>query len=395
MLDIKCDAVIWEPDVDDTGQRVLPAGAVSVPVELAERRYEVLIGAGLLQAAPDLIADRLEPVRCGIVTDANVAKLHLAALEAALGAAGRHAGTVVLEPGEATKSLERLGEVADKLLGLGLERNDLVIALGGGVIGDLAGFAASIVRRGLRYVQIPTSLLAQVDSSVGGKTAVNSRHGKNLIGAFHQPSLVLADIDVLSTLPARQLRAGYAEVVKYGLLGDGGFYDWLEVHRASLFGNDPAILAEAVRRSVSAKAAIVARDETETGDRMLLNLGHTFGHALEAWAGFSDRLLHGEAVAIGMAQAFRLSEEMGLAPKGNAAAVATHLTAAGLPTTVGAIGGPGRPTAAELLRLMGQDKKVRAGRMTFILVRGIGEAFITREVPADRLTAFLDREVAQ
>ena len=379
--------------MNETGKPPLPAGAVSVPVELAERRYQVLIGAGLLRAAPDLIAERLGPVRCGIVTDANVARLHLAPVEAALAAAGRHAGTIVLEPGEATKSLERLGEVADQLIAMGLERNDLVIALGGGVIGDLGGFAASIVRRGLRYVQIPTSLLAQVDSSVGGKTAVNSRHGKNLIGAFHQPSLVLADTDVLSTLPVRQMRAGYAEVVKYGLLGDPDFYDWLEVHRSSLFGNDPSILAEAVRRSVSAKAAIVARDETETGDRMLLNLGHTFGHALEAWAGFSDRLLHGEAVAIGMAQAFRLSEEMGLSPKGTAAAVAAHLAAAGLPTTVSAMPGPERPTAPELLRLMGQDKKVRDGRMTFILVRGIGSAFITRDVPADRLLAFLEREV--
>lgn len=372
----------------------LPAGVESVAVELAERRYDVLIGAGLLGAATDLIAARLGPVRCGIVTDANVARRHLAPLEASLAATGRHAGTIVLEPGEATKSLAQLGDVVDRLLEMGLERNDLVIALGGGVIGDLAGFAASVVRRGLRFVQIPTSLLAQVDSSVGGKTAVNSRHGKNLIGAFHQPSLVLADTDVLSTLPGRQMRAGYAEVVKYGLLGDRAFYDWLEVHRASLFGNDPSILAEAVRRSVAAKAAIVARDETETGDRMLLNLGHTFGHALEAWAGFSDRLLHGEAVAIGMAQAFRLSEEMGLAPKGTAAAVAAHLAAAGLPTVVSAIPGPGRPTAAELLRLMGQDKKVRAGRMTFILVRGIGEAFITREVTAGLLLAFLEREVA-
>lgn len=373
----------------------LPAGVESVAVELGERRYEVLIGAGLICVAPALIASRLGDVRCGIVTDENVARRHLVPLESSLAAAGRHAGTIVLEPGEATKSLERLGEVVDRLLGMGLERNDLVIALGGGVIGDLAGFAASIARRGMRFVQIPTSLLAQVDSSVGGKTAVNSRHGKNLIGAFHQPSLVLADTDVLSTLPEREMRAGYAEVVKYGLLGDREFYDWLDVHRTSLFGNDPTILAEAVRRSVAAKAAIVARDETETGDRMLLNLGHTFGHALEAWAGFSSRLLHGEAVAIGMAQAFRFSEEIGLSPKGTAAKVVAHLAAAGLPTTISAIPGPGRPTASALLQLMGQDKKVRAGRMTFILVRGIGDAFITRDVPPERLAAFLEREVAQ
>ena len=381
-------------DADPSSSQPRSGGVCSVAVELAERRYEVLIGAGLLDNAGALIAERLGAARCGIVTDRNVAALHLGALEASLKAVDRHAGTIVLEPGEATKSMERLAELADGLIGMGLERSDLVIALGGGVIGDLAGFAASVVRRGLRYVQIPTSLLAQVDSSVGGKTAVNSRHGKNLIGAFHQPSLVLADTDVLSTLPQRQLRAGYAEVVKYGLLGDRGFYDWLTSHRGSLFGNDPAILAEAVRRSVEAKAAIVARDETETGDRMLLNLGHTFGHALEAWAGFSDRLLHGEAVAIGMAQAFRLSEAMGLAPQGAAAEVVAHLELAGLPTRVSAIPGAGRPTAAELIRLMGQDKKVRSGRMTFILARGIGDAFITRDVPMDRLAAFMEQEVA-
>jgi shikimate kinase/3-dehydroquinate synthase len=366
-----------------------------VPVELAERRYEVLIGPGLLGRAAGLIAERLGGQRCGIVTDRNVAARHLAPLEASLAAGGRHAGTIVLEPGEQTKSIERLSEVADGLIGMGLERSDLVIALGGGVIGDLAGFAASVVRRGMRYVQIPTSLLAQVDSSVGGKTAVNSRHGKNLIGAFHQPSLVIADTDVLSTLPARQMRAGYAEVVKYGLLGDRGFYDWLTRHQRSLYGNDASILTEAVRRSVAAKAAIVARDETETGERMLLNLGHTFGHALEAWAGYSDRLLHGEAVAIGMAQAFRISEEMGLAPVGSAKEVEQHLAAAGLPTRVADMAGPGRPTADELLRLMAQDKKVKAGKMTFILVRGIGEAFITREVEPERLRAFLARETGE
>lgn len=370
------------------------AGVASVSVELAERRYEVLIGPGLMREAADLIADHLGAARCGIVTDENVAKHHLASLESSLRAAGRHAGTIVLAPGEATKSMTRLAEVADGLLEMGLERSDLVIALGGGVIGDLTGFAASIIRRGVRYVQIPTSLLAQVDSSVGGKTAVNSRLGKNLIGAFHQPALVLADTDVLSTLPERQLRAGYAEVVKYGLLGDRDFYDWLEAHRASLFGNDVSVLAEAVRRSVAAKAAIVARDETETGDRMLLNLGHTFGHALEAWAGFSDRLLHGEAVAIGMAQAFRISEEMGLCPPGAAAEVTRHLTAAGLPTRAADIPGPGRPTASELIRLMGQDKKVRGGRMTFILARGIGQAFITRDVPMAALADFMEREVS-
>lgn len=380
-------------DSDPSSSRKDANGKHMVPVELAERRYEVLIGPGLLRDAADLIADRFGAVRCGIVTDKNVAARHLGSLEGSLKAAGRHAGTIVLEPGEATKNMGQLAEVADALLEMGLERSDLVIALGGGVIGDLAGFAASVIRRGVRYVQIPTSLLAQVDSSVGGKTAVNSRLGKNLIGAFHQPSLVLADTDVLSTLPAREMRAGYAEVVKYGLLGDRPFYDWLEVHNESLFGNDVSILAEAVQRSVAAKAAIVARDETETGDRMLLNLGHTFGHALEAWAGYSSRLLHGEAVAIGMAQAFRFSEEMELVVPGTAVAVARHLKKVGLPTRVADIPGPDKPTAAELIRLMGQDKKVRQGRLTFILVRGIGEAFVTRDVSMERLTSFMEREV--
>ncbi len=382
------------PDRPPLPDQPRSAAITSVPVELAERRYEVLVGAGLLPRAAELIAARVGEARCGIVTDRHVAALHLRPLEASLAALGRHAGTIVLEPGEATKNFDNLSEVVDGLLEMGLERSDLVIALGGGVIGDLAGFAARVVRRGLRYVQIPTSLLAQVDSSVGGKTAVNSRHGKNLVGAFHQPVLVLADTDVLSTLPPRELRAGYAEVVKYGLLGDRPFYDWLEAHRASLFGNDVSILAEAVRRSVAAKAAIVARDETETGDRMLLNLGHTFGHALEAWAGYSSRLLHGEAVAIGMAQAFRFSELMGYASKGTARLVSSHLEAAGLPTRIAQIPGPDRPTTAELLRLMSQDKKVRAGRMTFILVRGIGEAFITRDIETEPLRAFLDTELA-
>lgn len=369
-------------------------GAPSVvAVELGDRRYEVLVGPGLLWNVPRLIADRFGPSRCGIITDAHVAGHHLKPLETALAAAGRHAGTIVLEPGEATKSIERLAEVTDGLLAMGLERSDLVIALGGGVIGDLGGFAASIARRGLRYVQIPTSLLAQVDSSVGGKTAVNSRHGKNLIGAFHQPSLVVADIDALSTLPAREMRAGYAEVVKYGLLGDRDLYDWLDRHKQSLFGNDATILTEAVRRCVAAKAEIVARDETETGDRMLLNLGHTFGHALEAWAGYGSRLLHGEAVAIGMAQAFRFSEELALCAQGTAATVSAHLKSVGLPTRVADIPGPGKPSAAELLALMAQDKKVRAGRLTFILAHGIGDAFIVRDVAGDRLQSFLEREI--
>ncbi len=364
----------------------------TVPVSLGDRSYEVLIGPGLLTDFERVIS-RLDAHKCGIVTDENVAKRHLAGIETALKAAGKYADTIVLPPGEATKSLAQLGAVCDKLIEMGLERGDIVIALGGGVIGDLVGFSASVVRRGMRFVQIPTSLLAQVDSSVGGKTAINSQHGKNLIGAFHQPSLVIADTDVLSTLPAREMRAGYAEVVKYGLLGDQGFFRWLDQHWRSLFGNDPSVLTEAVERSVRAKAAIVERDETETGDRMLLNLGHTFGHALEAWAGYSDRLLHGEAVAIGMAQAFRFSEAQGLCAKGTAALVEAHLKAVGLPTRVSQIPGPDAPDVDTLLRLMAQDKKVKAGRMTFILVRGIGEAFVTREVNPVALRAFLVTEL--
>ncbi len=368
------------------------APLVAVPVGLAERSYEVLIGPGLLAQAGARLAARFPDARAAIVTDANVAARHLPALTASLGAT--LAGSIVLEPGEATKCFAQLQSVTEQLLGLGIERGDLVIALGGGVVGDLAGFAASVLRRGVRFVQIPTSLLAQVDSSVGGKTGINTAAGKNLIGAFHQPSLVLADTDVLSTLPAREMRAGYAEVVKYGLLGDAAFFGWLETNWRRLFGNDTAALAHAIETSVRAKAAIVARDETETGDRMLLNLGHTFGHALEAWAGYSQRLLHGEAVAIGMAQAFRFSERVGHLAKGSAARVETHLRAVGLPTGIADIPGADKPDVDVLLALMRQDKKVLRGRLTFILVRGIGDAFVTRDVDAGSLRAFLAAEVA-
>jgi 3-dehydroquinate synthase len=280
------------------------SGVQRVPVPLDDRAYDVLIGPGLVARAGAMIAQHFPTARCGIVTDETVAKHHLSVLEAGF-AQGKIAGTVVLPPGEATKSFVEVAALSEKLLEMGLERGDLVVALGGGVMGDLAGFAAAILRRGIRFVQVPTTLLAQVDSSVGGKTGINTRQGKNLIGAFHQPSLVLADTDVLSTLPPREMRAGYAEVVKYGLLGDSAFFQWLDQNWRSVFGNDPSSLTRAIETSVKAKADIVVRDETETGDRMLLNLGHTFGHALEAWAGFSSRLLHGEAIAIGMAQAFR------------------------------------------------------------------------------------------
>ncbi|HMN38482.1 MAG TPA: 3-dehydroquinate synthase [Hyphomicrobium sp.] len=364
-----------------------------VGVELGERTYDVLIGPGLLAKAGALIAERLGKVKCGIVTDENVARHHLASLERSLAAAGLGAQSIVLKPGEATKSFRELAPLCERLLEMGLERGDIVVPFGGGVIGDLAGFAAGILRRGVRFVQIPTSLLAQVDSSVGGKTGINTPQGKNLIGVFHQPSLVIADTDVLTTLPAREMRAGYAEVAKYGLIGDAGFFSWLEKNWQGVFANGGPPLSHAVETSVKAKAAIVARDETETGDRALLNLGHTFGHALEAWTGYSGRLLHGEGVAIGMAQAFRFSEEQGLCAQGTAARVARHLHAVGLPTRISDIPG-GRAEAGELLRLMGQDKKVRQGKLTFILVGGIGEAFIMRDVPPEKVRDFLEREIA-
>lgn len=361
-----------------------------VRVALGDRAYDVHIGPGLLNEAPRLIGEALGGCRCGIVTDKNVAGAHLAPLEAGLSGAGRHAGSIVLPAGEATKSFAQLDRLCQQLLTMGLERGDAVIALGGGVIGDLAGFAASIVRRGIRYVQVPTTLLAQVDSSVGGKTGINTPQGKNLVGAFHQPSLVLADTSVLATLPARQMRAGYAEVAKYGLLGDAAFFAWLEANWQSLFCHDPAALMHAIGRSVEMKAEIVARDETETGDRALLNLGHTFGHALEAWTGYSDRLLHGEAVSIGMCLAIRLSEELRFCPPQTAARVAAHLKAVGLPTQIGDIPGD-LPAPQDVVRLMRQDKKVRQGRLTLVLINGIGEAFTTRDVEPAQIVDFLAR----
>ena len=364
----------------------------TVPVALGERSYDVLIGPDLLSEAGRLIATRLGKAKCAVVTDENVARHHLPALEASLKAEGRLRGSIVLPAGEATKSFRELGPLCERLLELGVERGDVVVAFGGGVIGDLTGFAAGILRRGVRFVQIPTSLLAQVDSSVGGKTGINTPQGKNLIGVFHQPVLVIADTNVLSTLPERELRAGYAEVAKYGLLGDAAFFGWLESNWRSVFGNDTASLTRAIETSVKAKAAIVERDEHETGDRALLNLGHTFGHALEAWTGYSSRMLHGEGVSIGMCLAYRLSEELGLCPTGSAARVTAHMEAVGLPAHISAIPG-GKPDAGELVRLMGQDKKVKDGKLTFILVRNIGEAFVTQDVTVDRVTGFLARAI--
>jgi shikimate kinase/3-dehydroquinate synthase len=307
---------------------------------------------------------------------------------------GTHAGTLSLTPGEATKSFGVLAGLCERILETGLERGGLVIALGGGVIGDLAGFAASIVRRGVGFVQIPTTLLSQVDSSVGGKTGINTPQGKNLVGTFHQPRLVLADTGVLATLPAREFRAGYVEAAKYGLLGDARFFAWLEQNYRAVMAHDAAALAHVVGTSVAGKAGIVARDETETGDRMLLNLGHTFGHALEAWAGYSQRLLHGEAIAIGTCLAFQLCQELALTDAATVRRVVAHFDAVGLPTRIGQIPGGQSPDAATLVKIMGQDKKVRDGKLTLILVRGIGQALVSREVSAETVDAFLQRRLS-
>jgi 3-dehydroquinate synthase len=365
----------------------------AVRVGLGARSYDVLIGTGLLARAPELIGASLGPARCAIVTDENVAARHLAPLESGLTALGRHAGTVVLPPGEPTKSFPALVRLCERLLEMGLERGGLIVALGGGVIGDLTGLAASLVRRGVRFVQVPTTLLAQVDSSVGGKTGINTAHGKNLVGTFHQPSLVLADTGVLASLPAREFRAGYVEAAKYGLLGDAAFFAWLERNWPAIAAQESAALAHLVATSVQGKADIVARDETETGDRMLLNLGHTFGHALEAWAGYSDRLLHGEAIAIGTCLAFDLSRELGLVDQASVSRVVRHFKDAGLPTRIADIAGTPGPDAATLTAIMGQDKKVRDGRLTFILVRGIGAAFVSRDVTAAQAQDFLARRI--
>jgi 3-dehydroquinate synthase len=350
-----------------------------VHVPLGGRAYVVRIAPGLLHRAGAEIADLLPRPRCWIVTEENVARHHLAALRRGLAAAGIENEALVLPPGEATKGWPHLTETVEWLLSRKVERRDVVIAFGGGVIGDLAGFATAILRRGVRFVQVPTTLLAQVDSSVGGKTGINTSHGKNLVGAFHQPSRVLADIDVLGTLAARDFLAGYGEVAKYGLLGDADFFDWLERNGPAIAGGDAELRAEAIRRSVQMKADIVVRDETEQGDRALLNLGHTFGHALEAATGYSDRLLHGEGVAIGCGLAFELSARLGLCSQEDPVRVRAHLSEMGLKRDLADIPGD-LPDADGLLALMAQDKKVVDGRLRFILARGIGDAFVAEDV---------------
>lgn len=357
----------------------------TVHVPLGDRAYDVHIGPGLLAKSGALIAPLLKAKKVAVVSDETVAKLHLGALKNGLQAAGIEMVSMTLPAGEATKSWPHFERTVEWLLEQKVERNGMVIALGGGVIGDLVGFAASVLRRGVRFVQIPTSLLAQVDSSVGGKTGINAPHGKNLIGAFHQPSMVLADTEVLGTLTKRDFLAGYGEVVKYGLLGDAAFFDWLDQNAEAAAAGDMEKRIYAVKRSVQMKADIVVRDETEQGDRALLNLGHTFCHALEAATGYSDRLLHGEGVAIGCALAFELSARMGLCSQEDPSRVREHLSRMGMKVDLGDIPGD-LPDADALLDLMAQDKKVLDGKLRFILARGIGQAFVTADV---------DREVVR
>jgi 3-dehydroquinate synthase len=369
------------------------ANQILVKVELGPRSYDIVIGRGVLSSLGKRIAALRPGAKLAVVTDQTVARYHLAAAEAAIEEAGIMSGGVILPPGENSKSFSSYEQLCESLIVGRIERTDLVVAFGGGVIGDLAGFAAATVRRGVDYVQVPTTLLAQVDSSVGGKTGINSEHGKNLIGAFHQPILVLADTALLDTLPQREFRAGYAEIAKYGLIGDAGFFAWLEKNWREIFEGGPA-REYAVATSCRAKAAVVARDEREHDERALLNLGHTFGHALEAATGFSERLLHGEAVALGIALAFAFSARRGLVPESEAARVARHFAAVGLPTRLSEIE-DGLPNAEQLLNLMSQDKKVKQGKLTLILTRGVGKCFIAPEIDPAEIRAFLAEKLAE
>jgi 3-dehydroquinate synthase len=369
------------------------AEPIKVAVALGERTYDIVIGRGLLSSLGERIKALRPDAKVAIVTDATVAKHHLPSAEKALKAAGIDNSAIVVPEGEGSKNFATFETVCESIIAARIERGDLVVALGGGVIGDLAGFAAASARRGLGFLQVPTTLLAQVDSSVGGKTGINSRHGKNLVGAFHQPILVVADTALLDTLPKREFRAGYAEVAKFGLLGDAAFFSWLESNWQEVFSGGAA-REHAIAVCCRGKAGIVARDERETGERALLNLGHTFGHALEAGAGFSGRLLHGEAVAIGIVLAFEFSARKGLIKEADAARARSHLAAVGLPTELKEVPG-GVPGIGTLMELIAQDKKVKRGKLTFILVRGIGQAFVENDVDAAEVRAFLADRLAQ
>ncbi|WP_441228551.1 3-dehydroquinate synthase [Tardiphaga sp. 20_F10_N6_6] len=368
---------------------------IVVDVALAERAYDIVIGRNVLPSLGARIA-RLRPgVRTAIVTDRTVAKHWLAATEASLAAADIPTSHIVVEEGEGSKSYAGLEKVSEALIAAKIERNDLVIALGGGVVGDLAGFAAAIVRRGVDFVQVPTSLLAQVDSSVGGKTGINSPQGKNLLGAFHQPVLVVADTAVLDTLSPRQFRSGYAEVAKYGVLGDVAFFTWLEANHADIMRGGSA-REHAIATSCRAKAGVVSRDERENGERALLNLGHTFGHALEAVTGFSERLFHGEGVSVGMVLAAQLSAQLGMIAESDATRVQHHLADVGLPTKLQDIAGfaqEGLADADTLMALMAQDKKVKRGKLTFILLEAVGRAVIANDVDPATVRAFLHQKL--
>ncbi|PIT04011.1 3-dehydroquinate synthase [Bradyrhizobium nitroreducens] len=370
---------------------------VTVDVALGDRAYDIVIGRGVLASLGERIASLRPGVRTAIVTDRTVAKHWLEPTEASLAAAGIPTSRIVVEEGEISKTYAGLEKVSEALIAARIERNDLVIALGGGVVGDLAGFAAAILRRGVDFVQVPTSLLAQVDSSVGGKTGINSPQGKNLLGAFHQPVLVIADTAVLDTLSPRQFRAGYAEVAKYGVLGDEAFFSWLEKNHSDIFKGGSA-REHAIATSCRAKAGVVSRDERETGERALLNLGHTFGHALEAATGFSDRLFHGEGVAIGMTLAAQFSARLGMIGEQDAARVERHLIEAGLPTRLQDIAGfaqEGLADADALMALMAQDKKVKRGKLTFILLEAVGRAVIAGDVEPAPVRDFLKEKLAQ
>jgi 3-dehydroquinate synthase len=363
-------------------------GTTTVTVALRERTYDVIIGRGVVASLGARIAARVPGAKAAIVADETVAHLHLPTVAAALKDAGIPVSVVTVPPGEGSKCFAQFERVCEALVAAKIERDDVVVALGGGVVGDLTGFAASVVRRGVDFVQVPTSLLAQVDSSVGGKTAINLREGKNLVGAFHQPMLVLADTALLDTLPRREFSAGYAEVVKYGLLGDAAFFDWLEDNIDAVMAGEGGTREYAIAACCRMKADIVARDEREIGDRALLNFGHTFGHAFEAAAGFSQKLLHGEAVSLGCVLAFEFSRRLGISSGNEVGRVARHFAAAGLPTRIGDLVGP-LPGVDRLMELIAQDKKVRRGTLTFILARRIGETFVAHDVDPAQVRAFL------
>ena len=364
----------------------------TVRVELGPRSYDIVVGDGLTESAGDLIAAQLSRPFVFVVTDEHVAQHHLGRLKSSLQSAGIASNEILLPPGEATKSFATLETLLSALLDAKVERSDTLIALGGGVVGDVTGLAASLLRRGISFIQVPTSLLAQVDSSIGGKTSINMPHGKNLIGTFHQPKMVLADVGALNTLPKRELKAGYAEIVKYGLINDAPFFSWLEKHGHAVLSGDAGARIEAVVRSCQNKAAIVGRDEHETSERALLNLGHTFGHALEAETGYSDRLIHGEGVALGMVLAFELSRALGYQTNNDVARLRGHFTDCAIPTRLANIAGdPLDP--ANLIEHIAQDKKVKGGRPTFVLAKAIGEAFLCDTVEMNAVARVLEAEI--